>query len=78
MKGYLKMLASDFEAWNTQVLLDYLQETGDTTCTQYTFSTPDTDPDYVWVRVEHDFIEGDIKTKEEAIAAGMVVPTGEM
>ena len=78
MKGYLKILASEFNNWNAQALSDYLQETGDTTCIQYTFSTPDADPDYIWARVEHDFITGDIKTREEAIAAGMVIPTVEI
>lgn len=78
MKGFLKMLASEFEDWNSQAAIDYIQETSDSTCIQYTFSTPDTDLDYVWARVEHDFITGDIKTEAEAIADGMVAPVGEV
>ncbi len=77
MKGFLKMLAVDFESWNQQATTDYVNSTGDTSCTSYSSSRPDTDPDHVWARVEHDFLEGDIKTEAEAIAAGMVVSVGE-
>lgn len=71
MKGWLKMLLSEFDSWNAQATLQYIQLTGDDSCTSYTFCRPDTDPLYVWARVEHDFIEGDIKTEEEAISEGM-------
>ncbi len=72
MIGYIKMLASEFDAWNEQATI--LAGDNNINCNPYTFSTPDSDSNYVWVRVEHDFIEGDIKTKEEALALGMVEP----
>lgn len=72
MKGYLKIAINEFDAWNAQATADFVEITGDATCTSYTFATPDSDPAFVWVRVENDFIDGDIKTKEQAIAEGMV------
>lgn len=69
MKGFLKMLASEFDAWNTTAII--AANANGVVCESYTFSTPDTDGVSVWARVEHDFIEGNIKTREEAIAAGM-------
>lgn len=79
------MLADDFEAWDaaqleaykTSTISDELPE-GDLSATQYSFTVPDSDPDYVWARVEHTFVAGDIKTKEEAIQLGMVVQTEEV
>ena len=73
MKGYLKIAINEFDAWNAQATADYVEITRDSTGASYTFATPDSDPAFVWARVEHDFIEGDIKTREAAIAAGMVI-----
>jgi hypothetical protein len=73
MKGYLKMAAADYASWNAQATADYAEITRDSTGASYTFATPDSDPAFVWARVEDDFIEGDIKTREAAIAAGMVI-----
>lgn len=72
MIGYIKMLASEFNAWNEQATTKANNK--NIVCNPYTFSTPDADSNYVWGRVEHDFINGDIKTKEEALALGMVEP----
>lgn len=77
MKGFLKIKASEFDAWNNQATVDYIAATGDDSCDEYTSSTPDVDPEHVWARVEHDFVEGDIKTRDEAIEAGMVIDTEE-
>lgn len=88
MIGFLRMLGSEFSAWNAQATADYIAATGDTSCTSYTTTKPDTDPQYVWARVEHArlpedeedpqlFIVGDIKTEQEAIALGMVVESSE-
>lgn len=84
MKGYLKMLASEFGVWNSQATSNFIALTKDTSCTSYSFCLPDVDPLYVWARAEHvktgnaevdeergNFIEGDIKTHEEAVALGM-------
>ena len=75
MKGYLKMLAGDFDTWNNAATVKANDIGMD--CDSYTSPTPDTDPQYVWARVEHDFVEGDIKTKEDAAADGMIVLTEE-
>lgn len=69
MKGWLKMLANGFEAWNAAQTI-IANENG-LDCDPYTFSRPDADPLYVWARVEHDFIDGDTKTEEEAVSEGM-------
>ena len=74
MKGFLKMPAAEFAGWNAAATATYRGETGDETCTEYTFCTEDTDADFCWARVEHSFVEGDVKTKEEAINLGMVAP----
>ncbi len=73
MKGFLKIPSIDFESWNAIATADYIESTGDDTCMSYTASTEDTDPAFVWARIEHDFVEGDVKTHEEAINLGMVV-----
>lgn len=78
MKGYLKILASEFTAWNEAATVQANNDINNLGCDSYTFSTPDTDPNYVWARVEHAFIEGDIKTREEAYSLGMVQPESEM
>lgn len=72
MIGFLKMPASEFAAFDAAALVKYkLFIGGSSSTTAYTYSRPDTDPAYVWARVEHDFIEGDVKTEAEAIAEGM-------
>lgn len=64
MKGWLRILASEFDSWNAAQTI-IANERG-LNCDHYTSSRPDIDPLYVWARVEHDFIDGDIKTEEEA------------
>lgn len=71
MIGFLKLKAIDFDTWNNGATVKYIAETGDDSCVEYTTYKSDTDPDYVWARVEHDFIDGDILSKEDAITAGM-------
>ena len=78
MKGFLKMNAADFEAWNAAATGTHNQETGDDTCASYSSYKEDVDPAFVWARVEHDFVEGDIKTKEEALQLGMVIPENDL
>lgn len=72
MKGYLAIQVVNYEAWHEQAKADYVAQTGDDSIESYTYTTPDVSPDWVWVRVEHDFIEGDVKTKEEAVSLGMI------
>lgn len=70
MKGFLKMLASDFDAWNDEATA--IANANGVCCGKYTYFVADTDPLYVWARIEHEFIEGDVKTKVEAVELGMV------
>lgn len=72
-KGLIKMPAIDFDTWNNTATVKYIEETGDTTCIQYTTCIPDIDGINVWARVEHDFITDEVPiTKEEAIINGMI------
>ena len=70
MKGFLKLKAIDFDTWNNAATIE-ANENG-LSCDAYTICRPDTDPLYCWARVEHDFIEGDILSDEEAIEQGML------
>ena len=74
MKGFLKMHAVGFDTWNATATTKYIQKTGDASCDKYTTYMNDINEDFVWARVEDTFIEGDIKTNDEAVALGMLLP----
>lgn len=83
MKGYVR--TNDFEAFNknaTERIKAAFPTESD--FESYTFSTPDSDSEYCWARVEgqwYDTASDDeralIRTKDEAISEGMVIPTAE-
>ena len=70
MNGYLKILATEFDAWNDEATVIANQH--GMNCDRYTNYRADTDSNYVWARVEDDFIVGDTLTEEEAINQGMI------
>ena len=70
MNGYLRILAIEFDAWNDEATTIANQQ--GMNCDRYTNFRLDTDSNYVWARVENDFIVGDILPEEEAINQGMV------
>jgi len=69
MKGFLRMAIIDFNAWNSAATV--LANENGLDCDIYTTYKPDIDPNYVWARVEHSFIEGNIVSLEDAIIQGM-------
>lgn len=72
MKGFLKIKAIDFDTWNNNATIK-VNENG-ISCDCYTFSFPDVDSQYVWARVEHDFItDTPVVSSEDAVIAGMRV-----
>ena len=85
MNGFIRMLAADFPAFNLGLTEEVRQATGDDTLTEYTYSLPDSDPLYVWARIEEDGYQlllqrnesYDIKSKEDAVLEGMVIPVAE-
>lgn len=70
MKGFLKILAIDFDTWNNAATV--LANQNGMECDQYTYVLPDVNPNYVWARIEHEFIEGEVLSREDAIAGGMI------
>ena len=78
MRGFFRMPTVDFEEWNTVATANYFATTGDATCTDYTYSNGDTDPAFVWARVEHGFIKEDIKIRDDAFTLGMSRPDSDV
>lgn len=67
MKGFIRMPASEFDAFNAKATLLI----GD--CEVYTYCRPDSDKDYVWARIEHtEVTDLPILNEAEAIEQGMV------
>jgi len=50
--GWQRMLVSAFPAYNTAATAAIFAQNHDTTMVQYTYSVPDTDGLYCWVREE--------------------------
>ncbi len=73
MNGYFKMLAADFESFNRAAAIAYKNIYHDYTCGEfYTIPFPDSDPLYLWTRIEHDGITTEpLVSRAAAMAQGM-------
>ncbi len=68
--GYMRIKAVDFDVWNSNATIIAKQH--GIKCDDYTYAINDIDDAYVWVKIEHDFISGDIFSVDDAISQGMV------
>lgn len=82
--GFTRRTKADFATYNAQATADIKAETYDKSLVQYTYSLPDTDPNYCWVREEGIYTKrlsaqglASIKTKEEAVAISMKIESAE-
>lgn len=84
INGFIKMLVSDFPAFNADAKVRMLVYNPNDSMDNYTSAMPDINPLYCWARVEEEFTSkvmtdverAKIVDYDTAIAQGMVINSG--